>query len=474
MKTPVRHVLAVIAVIIFASTVSPARTATAATPTGTRYFKETGHNIVARIKTFYEKNGDVATFGLPLTEVIVEKGLQVQYFERARFELHPELPDAYFVSLTQIGRQLTVGRREAAFAPAAGATTETNAYFKETRHNVSGAFLTFWRNRGALPVFGYPLSEEFAEVNPQDGQTYTVQYFERARFEYHPAAPAGAKVQLGLLGIQLLDRSGLPASVRAKAPVVSLIGSATTGYFGSYSERVNNIARGAAQMNGVVVQPGATYSFLTALGPAGPQNGYVDGYAIVGGRLEKVVGGGLCQVSTTMYRAAFYAGVEIVSRKPHSFAINFYENIIGFDATVYAPGTDFKWRNDTAGAVYIATSTNPDKATVTFALYGYDDGRKVQMIGPVQSKVVLAGKPAWQFDPSLGRGVVRQLVHGRPGFDVSMQRIVTDANGKQIRKDNLPSRYRPWEDFYIYGPGVTPPKGVTIIPADTKPAEPTN
>ena len=174
-----------------------------------------------------------------------------------------------------------------------------------------------------------------------------------------------------------------------------------------------------------------------------------------------------------MYRAVFNAGLEIVARRNHSYVINFYENIDGWDATVYAPYTDFKWRNDTAGPVWIYSSTNPDKATVTFSIFGYDDGRKVAMVGPTVTNVTQPGKPAWQHDPDLAKGQVRQLVHGRPGMDVAMQRIVTAADGKILRKDNLPSKYKPWEDFYVYGPGVTPPKGVTIIPATAKPVAPT-
>lgn len=476
MKTRLHLALCLAIGVIVVAAVLPIRPAAAAPApapaSSVRYFPQTGHNIAARIKSFYEANGDVAIFGLPLTEVIVEGKLQVQYFERARFELHPELATANMVLVTTIGRQLVAGRTEAAFAPTTGTTTKTNAFFKETGHNLGAGFLNFWATRGGLPVFGYPLSEEFTEVSPTDGQPYTVQYFERARFEYHPEAPAKAQVQLGLLGRQLLQRSAVPDSARRPAPALELLGTATTGYFGSYDERINNIARGAARMNGHVVQPGATFSFGTALGSAASSDGFVDGYAIVNGRLEKVTGGGLCQVSTTMYRAVFYAGVDIVDRKPHSYMINFYENIKGFDATVFVPAVDFKWRNDTSGPVYMAASTNPDKATVTFALYGFNDGRKATMVGPVETNIVKPGKPIWQFDSSLKKGQVKQLVHGRPGSDIAMQRIVTLPGGKVLHKDNLPSRYRPWEDFFLYGPGVTPPKGVKVIPGDAKPAEP--
>jgi hypothetical protein len=152
-----RAVLAMASVAIVLGMFGSARPVTAAPEVGPslRYFSETGHNISGGIKAFYEAHGDVAIFGLPLTEVVVENGLEVQYFERARFELHPELPSAYYVSLTHLGRQLTRGRTDQAFRPAAPGG---GAFFKETSHNVSGAFLQFWNRRGGLPVFGLPIS----------------------------------------------------------------------------------------------------------------------------------------------------------------------------------------------------------------------------------------------------------------------------------------------------------------------------
>ncbi len=391
------RVLAVIAVLMATASFTPTHQAQAAPKAapkampGVRYFAETGHNVIGRIKSFYEANGDIPIFGLPLTEVFVENGLQVQYFERARFELHPELPSDSFVTLSALGRTVAANRTEGAFAPLAATPSATAVFFRESGHSIGGGFLKFWQTNGGLPVFGYPLSEEFTET--LGGEAMTVQYFERARFEYH--ATSKSKVQLSLLGSAQAARLS-PTMLRA-VPVVAVLGTATTGYFGSFAERVSNIANGAARMNGQVVQPGATFSFGTALGDT-DDSGFIDGYAIVNGRLEKVTGGGLCQVSTTMYRAVFYAGLQITSRTPHSYMINFYENIKGFDATVFTPSVDFKWRNDSASPVYIVASTNPNQATVTFTLYGFSDGRKVEMVGPVETNIVKPGVANWQFE----------------------------------------------------------------------------
>ncbi len=466
-----RPVFLALALLLFAGTIgsppAPVAAAPASAPASPfRYFPETGHNIGARIKTFFEQKGGIGVFGLPLTEVVQEGNLQVQYFERAKFELHPEFEPGHYVSIAQLGRQLVEGRTEAPFVPRVGVNDAQTSYFPQTGHTIRLGFRNFWLNNGGLQVYGYPLSEEFSEISPDDGREYTVQYFERAKFEYHPETPNNA-IQLARLGAQALDRSGLPEAYRKPMPPITALGHATTGYYGSITERVNNIARGAARMNGLIVAAGATFSFNTALGSASSEDGFVEGYAIVNGKLEKVTGGGICQISTTMYRAVFNAGLDIVERRPHSFVINFYENIDGFDATVFAPYVDFKWRNDTSGPIYMFASTDPKKATATFSLYGFDDGRTAKMVGPVSKNVKTQGIANWQYDPTLKRGEVRQLVHGRPGKEVEMRRVVTAANGKVIHNDNLQSKYRPWEDFYIYGPGVKPPKGVNIVAPKT-------
>ena len=84
----------------------------------------------------------------------------------------------------------------------AHAAPPATVYFPPTGHNVGAPFLAYWREHGGLPVYGYPLTEAFSEVSPTDGKTYTVQYFERARFEYHPENAPPNDVLLGLLGLE--------------------------------------------------------------------------------------------------------------------------------------------------------------------------------------------------------------------------------------------------------------------------------
>ncbi|CAA9559866.1 MAG: Chitinase, partial [uncultured Thermomicrobiales bacterium] len=132
---------------------------------------------------------------------------------RARLELHPENPAPHDVQLGQLGR--TMAERilgSASFRPVDGATVATDAnriYFPETGHTLQGAFLRYWNAGGGLDQFGYPISEEFAERSPVDGKIYTVQYFERNRFELHPENQAPYDVLLGLLGRQVAQERGL-------------------------------------------------------------------------------------------------------------------------------------------------------------------------------------------------------------------------------------------------------------------------
>ncbi len=135
-------------------------------------------------------------------------GYMSQFFERAIFEYHPEYagtPNAVLLRL--LGDEFTANRSFDKADP--GNVPDGMQYISQTGHTLGGPFLKYWQENGGLAVFGYPISEEITEVSPTDGQSYTVQYFERNRFEYHPeAAGTPYEVQLGLLGANLL-KSGL-------------------------------------------------------------------------------------------------------------------------------------------------------------------------------------------------------------------------------------------------------------------------
>jgi len=174
-----------------------------ARPSGptSQYFSQTGHNLGAGFLAFYYSHGGLDMFGYPRTEEVTEDGFTVQYFQRGRFEYHPEHAGTpYAVQLMLIGDALTAPRRPFPQAQPFASSAE-HRYFSETGHGLHFAFWQYFQSHGGLDVFGYPISEELYGEN---GWPYAVQYFQRARFEYHPELPARYQVSLGLLGDQYL------------------------------------------------------------------------------------------------------------------------------------------------------------------------------------------------------------------------------------------------------------------------------
>lgn len=175
------------------------------------YFLESGHTLGGPFRTFWEQHGGVAKLGYPISEELVEANpldgqeRKLQYFERAVLEYHQEnvgTPNA--VMLASVGLWVTKGRDLPRAEPIDN--TVDKWYFAETGHIVKEAFLRYWQQQGGLATFGYPISEELPEISSADGKVYTVQYFERARFEWHPTyAGTPMEVQLGLIGKQALE-----------------------------------------------------------------------------------------------------------------------------------------------------------------------------------------------------------------------------------------------------------------------------
>ena len=167
------------------------------------YFDETGHNVRHGFLTYFNARGGLTAFGLPLTEEFVERGRAVQYFERARFEYHPELAGTQFeTQLGLLNDALTAPRRPFA-NDAHFPSVPQHRYFPETGHSVHFGFLQFWESQGGLDRFGYPISQEVVEHGR------TVQHFQRARLEWVPDAPPGQQVQITKVGGEYLRAFGL-------------------------------------------------------------------------------------------------------------------------------------------------------------------------------------------------------------------------------------------------------------------------
>ena len=179
-----------------------------------QYFSSTGHTVSGNFLTYWQQHGGLTQFGYPLSDPFPEfqvatgKTYTVQYFERARFESHPELAGSTNeVELGPLGTILTSNRsQQTPFVRLANPPASANGsiFFATTGHTLSSDFLTYWQAQGGQARYGNPLSEPFNEVSKTDGKSYLVQYFERARFEFHPEfSDTRYRVELGLLGTEI-------------------------------------------------------------------------------------------------------------------------------------------------------------------------------------------------------------------------------------------------------------------------------
>ncbi|HEV8534140.1 MAG TPA: VanW family protein [Candidatus Limnocylindria bacterium] len=257
--------------------------------------------------------------------------------------------------------------------------------------------------------------------------------------------PAGGKREMRATAA--VDRPAFTTEqANELAPKISRTSTFTT-YYPPSPERHANISTGASQFDGVVIMPGQTFSFWELLGPVTVQRGYAFAGAIINNRSEdNVIGGGLCQVSTTIFNAVAAQGYQIVERHSHGYYIDRYP--IGYDAAVFEPGVDFKWRNDTANPVFLWSWS--DWTSITIDVWGIPTGRTTVLSAPLQKNFVqpAVDQPA---DPHFPKGVT---VAGR---DVFRTRTVYE-DGKVLHQDFFASHYAPVWGGPLPAPAPEQPK----------------
>lgn len=231
-----------------------------------------------------------------------------------------------------------------------------------------------------------------------------------------------------------------------------LVAKGTSSFKGSSVGRVRNIQVAASRFHGIVVPPGKVFSFNEYLGEVSAEQGYEESLIIMGDRTTRDVGGGICQVSTTAFRAAFWGGYEIVERSAHAYRVSWYEPPVGLDATVYSPLVDFKFRNDTPYHLLIETEADLSTGTLTFYFWGTKSGREVEMQGPVIENERDPEPPLYKKDPTLPLREMRQVEWAVRGMDVTVRRIVREG-GRVVHNDTFVSRYKPWQAVYLVGTG---------------------
>lgn len=241
--------------------------------------------------------------------------------------------------------------------------------------------------------------------------------------------------------------------------------SETSYFYGSSQSRVQNIATAASKFHGLLIAPGETFSMASAIGDITLDNGYAEAMIIIGGQTIKGVGGGVCQVSTTLFRTAFFAGFPIVERYAHAYRVYYYEKVAGnridtslagLDATVFVPIVDFKFTNDTSNWLLMETYVTPSNSSITWKFYSTPDGRRVDWDTTGAVNIVPAPAPLYRENPDLKNGELKQVDWAAEGADVTVNRVVYQ-NDQVYLQDTIYTHYQPWQDVFEYGPGTELP-----------------
>lgn len=224
----------------------------------------------------------------------------------------------------------------------------------------------------------------------------------------------------------------------------------------SIPSRVHNILLAASKFHGLVIAPGETFSFSEKIGTISAETGYQQAYVIKEKKTILEDGGGVCQVSTTLFRAAINAGLPIVERHPHYYRVGYYEQgdyPPGLDATVYPPSPDLKFINDTFAYLLIQTKVDKNQKRLAFEFYGTADGREIEVQKPIVYSQTPPPEPVYIDEPSLPSGVVRRLDTAHWGAKVSFKRIVNYPDGTLKEERVFWSNYVPWAAVYQRGTG---------------------
>lgn len=232
--------------------------------------------------------------------------------------------------------------------------------------------------------------------------------------------------------------------------IKELLGRGISNFTGSIPNRIYNINLAASRTNGVLIAPGEEFSFNDKVGDISGASGYKPAYVIKEGRTVLDDGGGVCQVSTTVFRALLNSGLPITARTAHAYRVGYYEQGFppGLDATVWAPAVDLRFKNDTPAHILIQAYTAGN--TLYVDLYGTADGRVANLTKPIVTNQTPPPPELRQDDPTLPRGTVKQVDWAAWGANVSFTRTVT-RGPETLIQETWRSAYKPWQAVYLVG-----------------------
>ena len=371
--------------------------------------------------------------------------------------------------------------------------SEQTNKFKERAQNLLGKTLNL---NFEFQKFSFSSEELFKFLNPQGKYSTSVIeteeeaiaksvnrepqnsvfIFQSGRVQEFKPSKDGAKVDISALEARVIGNLQTLESTDAKTasidiPVVTtppeiktgdinnlgikeLIGRGSSLFFHSIPGRIHNIVLASSRFNGVLVKPGDTFSFNDVLGDVSAYTGYQQAYIIKDGKTVLGDGGGVCQVSTTLFRAMLNAGLPVVERAAHAYRVGYYEQDSppGLDATVYSPSPDLKFKNDTPGYILIQTSVDLNTINLVFELYGTKDGRVATVTKPIITNQSPPPPDLYQDDPTLPTGTVKQVDFAAWGATVTFNYSV-ERGGETIYQKTFVSNFRPWQAVYLRGTG---------------------
>ncbi len=259
--------------------------------------------------------------------------------------------------------------------------------------------------------------------------------------------------------VEIVMQTTSPAVVEKDLAGMGELSSYTTWYQVAEVDRTHNLSKAAHIINGVMLGPGQVFSFNKTVGPRTGIAGYRDALIIVGDKFEPGTGGGICQVSSTLYNASLLAGLETVERYNHGLAIAYIP--LGLDATVAYGLQDYRFRNNTNSPIYIRADASGGKLTI--GIYGnLADKKRIKLTYVIDE--VIPFQEVHEIDPEMAPGEIQVEHEGIPGYVVRSFRSYLDANGEIITSEQLAKdRYRPLNQLILQG-GELPPE-----PAGTDP-----
>ena len=250
-----------------------------------------------------------------------------------------------------------------------------------------------------------------------------------------------------------ITKPAVAADQGDKLGIKEPVAQGVTTFAGSSAARAHNIRLAAAKIDGAIIAPNATFSLLDALGPITAEAGYQPGYAIVGDFTVQDIGGGVCQVATTVFRAAFWAGLPMVERNAHRYIVDRYfvkGGPVGLDAAIYDPGRDLPFKNNTGNYLILKTDAS-DPANFTATLYGTKPGWTVTMEDPVTTPGKAHGpKLADVEDATLAVGTRIMAQPPIDGLNVSLTRVVKQGSNV-LSRDTIKTAYQPAAEQWVVG-----------------------